>query len=199
MTEIYTYIYTNEGQKIVDNDGNFIIYSKQTVPDGGGFDYPPDIRRIFVEFKFPLYGIKQLNTYYNANIVGIKTFIDISKIDLEGIIKKSIFQNVSLEGMVSAEIIEFFKLLGIKSNNLVDYVGMIGSVQHNQKLVTEVAGLKSIYVERKNIIEGVKKVLTTDIHRVEAHKLIGTNLKADMIGAKDIRKLILSILNIEIN
>lgn len=197
MVDIYTYIYSNAGERIIDNSGNFVIYSTQSA-DVGGFDYRRT-QELYLDLKFPIYGIKRFTTFDTFNVVGIKTFLNITKADAEGILSQNIFRDICLEGKISKEALEFFDLLGIKSNQLVDYTGIIGTAKKDEKIEIELNGLKSVYIERKNIIEGVKQILTTDVKRIEAHKLMVSNLDVSMVGIKDIRKLVLSILNIEIN
>lgn len=204
MTYEYEYVLTLDGSNVVANNGDYVILSLTPIPDvatgGGGGKSLTDLDkyvRIPFRIEVNVDGIKAFTDEQLYKVIGVISHKIFSLYQAIGIIAQKYLKEISTTGISSKLIDECLELSGIKAHEILVSDDIKGIISQELEAFDFIKGITSSELEMLNSIEGVKAFTKEVLQKVVSTKNIPVKLSIGITGKRDIRKIILSLMNLE--
>lgn len=183
MAYIFTYVYTNDNDYVLAEREDIVVLT--AVPAGGGGPgllEIPSITRIPFEIELNVDGVKAFKIKKMITMYGIISKIVEKALTVIGKISKIKIQEIALNGVFGKTFSDELKVIGVKIDNLLE-LNINGIIRVETETTQLLKGTINRNFELFDKINGIKINPVESIYNIK--------------GKRDIRKIILSLLNIE--
>ncbi|MFW6130950.1 MAG: hypothetical protein ACOC56_07180 [Atribacterota bacterium] len=197
----YEFVFDKNDRYVLAEDGSYVILSLKPISVGGRGTIIDLDRKTEFELIYNLIGTKSFDLNKTYGIIGVTSKDLVEELPLVALLKRFFVKDVSIEGF-SYEQIDFFKkIFGNKSfdvSNNYDFLGKYkipsGTPIGFENIVSIRGTLKTDFSDTAEL-EGFKYFLNTGKLDIKGCKKILSEKDIFVKGKKDLRKIILSLVD----